>query len=67
MANPHPDDSLGRPASDTVDPSDAPNRTPHSERHVPLRSPTGGTDWSENMRRSRPTNKGKGVPGQRRG
>lgn len=64
MAHPnHGDHADPRPA----DPSDMPVHTPHGERHVPLRSPTGGTDWSENMRRSRPTNKGKGVPVQRRG
>jgi len=52
-------------------PDDAPagrreTRTP-DPRDLPLRSPTGGTRWPDDMRRSRPTNKGRGVPGQHRG
>lgn len=54
-----------RRVDDAIDPN-APNHAPHGERHMPLRSPTAGTNWSETMRRGRPT-KGKGVPGQRRG
>ncbi|MGM3275520.1 hypothetical protein [Ralstonia sp. 24A2] len=69
MAHPTHDDHDDRRSTDnTADTNRSPSaHPPHVERHVPLRSPTGGTDWAENMRRGRPTNKGKGVPGQRRG
>ncbi|WP_439890246.1 hypothetical protein ACS7SF_13425 [Ralstonia sp. 25C] len=53
-------------APDAVDLDDTPIDHQPGARDLPLRSPTGGTDWSDNMRRSRPTNKGRGVPGKHR-
>ncbi|CAJ0712860.1 hypothetical protein P3T32_001696 [Ralstonia sp. GP73] len=54
-------------APDAVELDEAPIDPQPGSRDVPVQSPTGGgTDWSDNMRRSRPTYKGKRVPGQHR-
>ncbi|MCT7314379.1 hypothetical protein N5I87_00065 [Ralstonia sp. CHL-2022] len=54
-------------APDAIDLDEAPIDPQPGSRDVPVHSPTeGGTDWSDNMRRSRPTYKGKHVPGQHR-
>ncbi|CAM2292593.1 Chemotaxis protein [Ralstonia mannitolilytica] len=53
-------------APDAVDLDEAPIEPQPGTRDVPVQSPSGGTDWSDDMRRNRPTYKGKRVPGQHR-
>ncbi len=67
LANERDDSSDDADAPDAAAPETAPTHPKPGTRDLPLRSPTRGTNWPDDMRRSRPTYKGRRVPGQHRG